>query len=86
MGFLAYGYFSANMTGNVSFVSELLSDGQLRTAAAFLMIALMFVMGAFLASLFIQMGKRQRLKTVYALTLGLEGHPDVGRRLGFCGT
>ena len=73
VGFLAYGYFSANMTGNVSFVSELLSYGQLRAAAAFLMIALMFITGAFLASLFIQMGKRQRLKTVYALTLGLEG-------------
>jgi uncharacterized membrane protein YoaK (UPF0700 family) len=33
----------------------------------------MFITGAFLASLFIQMGKRHLLKTVYALTLGFEG-------------
>ncbi|WLS05456.1 YoaK family protein [Shinella oryzae] len=73
VGFLAYGYFSANMTGNVSLVSELLSDWKLRAAAAFFTIVLMFITGAFLASLFIQMGKRHRLKTVYALTLGFEG-------------
>ncbi len=73
VGFLAYGYFSANMTGNVSLVSELLSDWKLRAAAAFFTIVLMFITGAFLASLFIQMGKRHRLKTVYALTMGFEG-------------
>lgn len=73
VGFLAYGYFSANMTGNVSLVSELLSGWQLRAAAAFFTIVLMFIIGAFLASMFIQVGKRQQLRTVYALTLGVEG-------------
>jgi uncharacterized membrane protein YoaK (UPF0700 family) len=73
VGFLAYGYFSANMTGNVSLVSELLSDWQLRAAATFFFVILMFVIGAFLASLFIQLGKRQQVRTIYALTLGAEG-------------
>jgi len=72
-GFLAYGYFSANMTGNVSLVSELLSTWQLRAAVGFLTIVLMFIFGAFLASLFIQAGKRQQLRSVYALTLVAEG-------------
>ena len=59
VGFIAYGYFSANMTGNVSLVSETLSVWELRTAFAFSAIVLMFILGAFLASLFIQAGKRK---------------------------
>lgn len=73
VGFLAYGYFSANMTGNVSLASELLSNLQLQAAVAFLTVVLMFIIGAFLASLFIQLGKRQQLRTIYALTLAVEG-------------
>lgn len=69
VGFIAYGYFSANMTGNVSLVSETLSVWELRTAFAFSAIVLMFIFGAFLASLFIQAGKRKGRSNIYALTL-----------------
>lgn len=68
-GFLAFGYFSANMTGNVSMVSDHLSISELRAALAFLMIVVMFVLGAFSASLLIEIGKQRRLANIYALTL-----------------
>ncbi|MDX3929441.1 MAG: YoaK family protein [Shinella sp.] len=71
-GYMAYGYFSANMTGNVSMASELLSVWQFNAAAAFLTIVAMFILGAFLASLFIEIGKRRRFINIYALTLAVE--------------
>lgn len=71
-GFLAYGYFSANMTGNVSMLSDMLSARQVDAALAFLVIIAMFILGAFIASLFIQAGKRRQLRNIYALTLAAE--------------
>jgi len=71
-GFLAYGYFSANMTGNVSMLSDMLSVWHTNAALAFLVIIAMFILGAFIASLFIQAGKRRQLRNVYALTLAAE--------------
>ncbi|EJB05979.1 uncharacterized membrane protein YoaK (UPF0700 family) [Rhizobium sp. BK619] len=68
-GYLGFGYFSANMTGNVSLISDHVSAGDLYLAAAFLGIVAMFVAGAFTAALFIQIGKRRRLTAIYALTL-----------------
>lgn len=68
-GFLAFGYFSANMTGNVSMISDHMSVREFSAALAFLMIVVMFVLGAFSASLFIEIGKQRRLANIYALTL-----------------
>lgn len=71
-GYMVYGYFSANMTGNVSIASELLSVWQLNAAFAFLTVVAMFIFGAFLASLFIEIGKGRKLTNIYALTLVAE--------------
>ncbi|MBP1852858.1 YoaK family protein [Rhizobium halophytocola] len=71
-GFVAYGYFSANMTGNVSTSAEMASVMMLTAAGAFLIIVVMFMLGAFLASLFIEAGKRLELKKIYAVALSIE--------------
>jgi uncharacterized membrane protein YoaK (UPF0700 family) len=68
-GYLGSGYFSANMTGNVSLISDHVSAGDLYLAIAFFSIVAMFVAGAFAASLFIQIGKRYKLPAIYPLTL-----------------
>lgn len=71
-GFLAYHYFSANMTGNVSMASDHLAVSQLDLALGFLTIVAMFIIGAFTASILIEVGKRQRRSNIYALTLIVE--------------
>ena len=71
-GFLAYNYFSANMTGNVSMASDLLAFSQLDLALGFLAIVAMFIFGAFTASVLIEIGKRQLRSNIYALTLIVE--------------
>jgi uncharacterized membrane protein YoaK (UPF0700 family) len=68
-GYFAFGYFSANMTGNVSLISDHVSIGQLVIATAFASIVVLFVLGAFAASLLIQLGKHKNWRRVYALTL-----------------
>jgi uncharacterized membrane protein YoaK (UPF0700 family) len=71
-GYFAFGYFSANMTGNVSMVSDHISAWQVNLAFGFLEIVLMFILGAFVASLAIAFGKQRRISNIYALTLLLE--------------
>lgn len=71
-GYMAFQYFSANMTGNVSMASELVSISRLDMALGFLSVVVMFILGAFLASLLIDIGKRQRRNNIYALTLAVE--------------
>jgi uncharacterized membrane protein YoaK (UPF0700 family) len=68
-GYLGFGYFSANMTGNVSLISDHISMGELLLATAFFVIVAMFMLGAFSAALFIQIGKHRKLPAIYALTL-----------------
>lgn len=68
-GFLAFGFFSANMTGNVSMVSDYLTMQSLNLAAAFFVIVAMFIFGAFCASMLINLGKHWHLTNIYAITL-----------------
>jgi len=68
-GYLAFGYFSANMTGNVSLISDHISTRQFAIALAFMAIVAMFILGALAASSFIQIGKARGLRNIYALTL-----------------
>lgn len=68
-GYYSFGYFSANMTGNVSLISDHLSLWQVRIALAFISILFMFILGSFCASLFIGVGRRNHQANIYALTL-----------------
>jgi uncharacterized membrane protein YoaK (UPF0700 family) len=71
-GYMAYNYFSANMTGNVSIGSEFLAVSQFDLAFGLATIVLMFIVGAFTASIVIEFGKRQQRSNIYALTLIVE--------------
>lgn len=71
-GFMAFRFFSANMTGNVSMASELLVAGPFDLALAFLTVVALFILGAVLATLLIDHGKRRGWSAVYAMALLLE--------------
>ncbi len=71
-GFRALGYFSANMTGNVSTATDLLALGRFGTAIWFLLLLLAFVFGAFASGVLIDVGQRRRLHGIYALSILLE--------------
>lgn len=64
--FHAVGFFSANMTGNVSTLSSLIALGQAWHGAGYLLIVLTFIGGAALSSLSIDLGLRRDMVTIYA--------------------
>ncbi len=59
-GYYSFGYFSANMTGNVSLVSDHISLGQFTIAFAFISIVATFILGSFCTSLFIGFGQKNQ--------------------------
>ncbi|MDO6585548.1 YoaK family protein [Salipiger sp. 1_MG-2023] len=72
-GFRALGYFSANMTGNVSTLSEELALGRVGTALWALALVAGFILGAFAAGVLIEAGFQRGLRGVYALSILAEG-------------
>ena len=64
--FDAVGFFSANMTGNVSSLSRLLALGQWRQGFGYLLIVATFVFGAMVSTLAIGAGLRRGAVTIYA--------------------
>ena len=72
LGFLQFGYYCANMTGNAS--SLALKINALDMRAAFLSLALIvsFVLGAIVCTILVNMGRRKGWGAVYAFSLVLE--------------
>ena len=70
--FRAVGFFAANMTGNVSSLSDRLASGDLELAAAFLSIVLAFIGGAAVSTLLVDAGRRRRQRGVYAFIILVE--------------
>lgn len=70
--FHAVGFFSANMTGNLSALSDRLAVGAWGAAGFFLSILAAFVAGSTLSALMISAGRRRRLGGVYAYSILLE--------------
>lgn len=66
------GFFSANMTGNVSALSSLLAMGQWRQGLGYLAIVLSFIVGSLLSTLAINSGLRRRIGTIYAHVILIE--------------
>jgi uncharacterized membrane protein YoaK (UPF0700 family) len=64
--FHAVGFFSANMTGNVSAVSNLLALGQWAYGLGYLVIVLAFIGGAMASTLVISAGLRRGIAGIYA--------------------
>jgi uncharacterized membrane protein YoaK (UPF0700 family) len=71
--FRAAGFFSGNMTGNVSSVSDYTAAGSWGLAATFLAIVVTFVLGAFASTLVIRAGQRRGVRGVFALVILSEG-------------
>ncbi|CDP53296.1 YoaK family protein [Paradevosia shaoguanensis] len=72
-GFHAIGYYSANMTGNVSALSDYIASGNFRLALLYGGIVIAFISGAWASSLMINYGRRRKAKAVYAYSVLTEG-------------
>lgn len=67
------GFFSANMTGNVSALSSLLAMGRWANGLGYLAIVLAFIVGATVSTLVISAGLRRGIITIYARVILGEG-------------
>ena len=69
--FFAVGFFSANMTGNVSTLSERIASGEYASATFYASVLLAFIIGSMLSSSVITAGRRLTRK-IYAYALVME--------------
>lgn len=67
--FHAVGFFSANMTGNVSSLSNHLAFGEWLAGLFYLSIVLAFVLGAAVSTLVINAGRRRHIRSIYAVSI-----------------
>jgi uncharacterized membrane protein YoaK (UPF0700 family) len=67
------GFFSANMTGNVSALSSLLAMGHWAHGLGYLAIVVAFIVGAVVSTLVISAGLRRGVVTIYARVILVEG-------------
>lgn len=70
--FYAVGFFSANMTGNVSSLSDHLALGHWHAATFYALIVLIFMVGSAASTLCINAGRRRGYRGIYALTILIE--------------
>lgn len=71
-GFQATGLFSANMTGNVSALSDYVGLGRFGLATFFGSLVAAFIAGAFGSGLLIEFGRRRGVKAIYAYSITVE--------------
>jgi len=67
--FHAVGFFSANMTGNVSSLSDHAALGDWWVSIFYLSIVLAFVLGASVSTLLINAGRRRNIRSIYAISI-----------------
>ncbi|MGO7212705.1 YoaK family protein [Rhizobium ruizarguesonis] len=67
--FYAVGFFSANMTGNVSTLSDHLAVGQWLSALFYGGIVLAFMLGAAVSTLIVNEGRRRGMHAIYAYSI-----------------
>lgn len=71
-GFQAAGFFSANMTGNVSSLSDHLALGEPDIAGMFGVMIAAFILGAFCSGFLIEIGRQRGVRAIYAYGVLLE--------------
>lgn len=71
--FETVGFFSANMTGNVSALSDHLAKANLHVGLFFLLIVLLFIAGSVVSTLIINSGRRRQIRGIYAINILIEG-------------
>lgn len=62
--FQATGFFSANMTGNLSAMSDALGLGKIGPAGIFGALLISFVLGAFASGVLIEAGRRRKIRAI----------------------
>jgi len=67
------GFFSANMTGNVSSLSDNLAKANIAPGIFFLEIVSVFIFGSAFSTLMVNSGRRKNVRAVYALNIIIEG-------------
>ncbi|MEX2694871.1 YoaK family protein [Rhizobium mongolense] len=71
--FYAVGFFSANMTGNISTFSDHIAVGAWISALFYLAIIVTFILGATVSTLLINAGRRRNVNAIYAYSILTEG-------------
>lgn len=71
-GFQATGFFSANMTGNVSALSDHIGLAQFGLAGFFFSLVIAFIAGAFFSGLLIEAGRKRGVRAIYAYSITFE--------------
>ncbi len=66
------GFFSANMTGNVSSLSDNLAKANLKSGALFLAVVLLFIAGSAFSTVIINAGRRRGIRTIFAANILVE--------------
>lgn len=67
------GFFSANMTGNVSSLSAHLAKANFASGIFFFSIVCIFIAGSAFSTILINAGRRKNMRTVYAFSIIIEG-------------
>ncbi|MBP2171029.1 uncharacterized membrane protein YoaK (UPF0700 family) [Erwinia toletana] len=70
--FEAVGFFSANMTGNVSSLSDNLAHARLQGGWFFFEIVGLFILGSLFSAMVINAGRRRNIRSIYALNILIE--------------
>ncbi|SMH43327.1 YoaK family protein [Azospirillum agricola] len=71
-GFYAAGLYSSHMTGTISTMADHLALGQFTTVSSALAIVFMFITGAAVSTLLINVGQRRNRPAIYAYSVLLE--------------
>lgn len=71
-GFQATGFFTANMTGNVSSLADHVGLSNFALAAAFLALVVSFIAGAFCSGVLIEIGRSRQIRGIYAYSILVE--------------
>ncbi len=67
--FQAVGFFSANMTGNVSLLSDHIAVGHFLTGGFFLAIVVAFIAGSTISTILVNFGRRRHIHAIYAYSI-----------------
>jgi len=67
--FYSVGFFAANMTGNVSVLSDHIAIGQWSSGLFYLTIVIAFILGAGVSTLLINAGRRRSIHGIYAYSI-----------------
>lgn len=68
-GFYSLGFFSGNMTGNVSAGADEIALGDMLSGAVYLLLPIAFIFGATLATIVVEMGLRRGVAKIFALSI-----------------